>query len=215
MARMWVRWLAALPIDLGQGRFRHTAAAKQLALRAVPRPRSGARALDLGCGDGFWSERLRELGYAVTAVDIPRQYPNEDADIPYAGVVYADANAPLPFPDASFDLVWCSEVIEHLNQPDAAIAEIRRVLRPGGTAIITTPNSFFWGHYLLRVFGMSHRDWQNTGHVQFFHYRDVRRRFPTARISGYFPYTLYKREVRSPWAVRWLSPSFIIVGNAP
>jgi len=47
---------------------------------------------------------------------------------------------PLPFPDATFDLVWMTEVIEHLTRPDKAMEEVRRVLDPRGHLILSTPN---------------------------------------------------------------------------
>ncbi len=213
MARMWVQLLAIIPLDLGQGRLRHTTAAKQIAFRAVPKAGSGARVLDLGCGDGYWSERLRAFGYTVTATDVPRQYPNEDADVLYPAAIMVDANGPLPFPNASFDLVWCSEVIEHLRNYRGAVREALRVLRPGGSYIFTTPNSYFWLHYTLRCLGWSHRDWQNEGHVNFFRLRDVRALFPNATVLGYFPYALVKYTIQSSLAVRALSPSFVIVGR--
>ncbi|MEZ4465492.1 MAG: class I SAM-dependent methyltransferase [bacterium] len=53
-----------------------------------------------------------------------------------------DANAPLPFKTGSFDLVWCSEVIEHLADPAFSLKELVRVTRPGGELILTTPNSY-------------------------------------------------------------------------
>lgn len=208
--------LASLPIDLGQGCLRHTTAVKRIAFQNVPSPLGDARALDIGCGDGYWSDRLHAIGYDdVISIDIPRTYPNEDADAPYARTMHVDANAPLPFPDKSFDLVWCSEVLEHLERMDVAVAEIRRVLVPGGTAIVTTPNSYVWFHYLLRIMGLTHCDWQNQGHIHFFHYRDIRACFPRARIAGYFPYTRRAREVVHPTIVRWFSPSFVVVDEDP
>ncbi len=56
-------------------------------------------------------------------------------------IVQLDLNIhPLPYPDASFDLVTCSEVLEHVENYRAVLREIRRVLKPGGLMVVTTPN---------------------------------------------------------------------------
>jgi ubiquinone/menaquinone biosynthesis C-methylase UbiE len=55
-------------------------------------------------------------------------------------------DGPLPFPDASFDLVWASEVIEHVADTGQWLSEVRRVLAPGGRLLVTTPS-----HGRLRV----------------------------------------------------------------
>jgi SAM-dependent methyltransferase len=58
-----------------------------------------------------------------------------------SSVSQLDLNAqPLPYPDESFDLVTCSEVLEHVENFRAVLREIRRVLKPGGLMVITTPN---------------------------------------------------------------------------
>lgn len=140
----FIRYLRTLPIDIGQGEYQRTTGGKYLAWQAVPRPAPGARAVDVGCGDGYWSERLVALGYDVVAFDQPRTYPNQDSGALYSGMIACDLNSVLPLPDRSMDLVWCTEVIEHLDNPSHFISEIKRVLKSGGRAFITTPNSFFW-----------------------------------------------------------------------
>ncbi len=203
--------LSKLPIDLGQGSFKHTTKAKEIAFAAVPKDGSGKKALDVGCGDGYWSEKMIGLGYATTSVDEERTYPNVDSDHRYERMLPVDLNKALPYEDNSFDVVWCSEVIEHLTEYKLAIKEMKRVTKPGGVYIITTPNSFFWLHYLLLLFGLENKDWQNSGHVNFFHTRDIKTLFPGDRISGYFPYFVIKCEIRN--FVSLLSPNFVIVGQ--
>lgn len=60
----------------------------------------------------------------------------------------------IPFDDGSFDLVYCSEVMEHLLNPDFALTQIKRVLRPGGRLLITTPNLASWYNRIIMLFGI-------------------------------------------------------------
>jgi ubiquinone/menaquinone biosynthesis C-methylase UbiE len=98
---------------------------------------AGARVLDAGCGTGFNVHRLKEQGFDVVGLE-PAEGMRQVArrDNPDVQIVDGDVEH-LPFPDASFDFVLCIEVIRYFERPDRAIGEIRRVLRPGGTAFIT------------------------------------------------------------------------------
>ncbi|HMJ56408.1 MAG TPA: methyltransferase domain-containing protein [Polyangiaceae bacterium] len=93
------------------------------------------RALDLGAGRGELSTSLAARGYAVTAVE--RYGPQFEAKVP---LVDADLNEPFPFADASFDTSMAIEILEHLENPRRFLREIGRTLRPGGVAIVSTPN---------------------------------------------------------------------------
>jgi len=93
------------------------------------------RALDLGAGRGELSTHLAARGYAVTAVE--RYGPQFEANVP---LVDADLNEPLPFADASFDTAMAIEILEHLENPRGFLRELARALRPGGVAIVSTPN---------------------------------------------------------------------------
>ena len=105
----------------------------------------GKRVLDIACGEGYGSALLRDNGAAqVTGVDI-------DADIvARAGRVYgkaglefhaADIRCPLPFPDASFDLIVSFETIEHIAEHNLFLSELKRVLAPAGHLVISTPDA--------------------------------------------------------------------------
>ena len=190
----------AIPIDLGQAALRETTKGKRIALGAVPAARPGARALDVGCREGIQSAWLASRGYAVTGIDKQPQC---------AHGIAVDLDHGLPLPDATFDLVWCSEVIEHLRDPAATVAELRRVTRPGGLLVLTTPNSWFWLARLGCLVGLTPRRCQNADHKHFFARRDVRRLFPNAAIAGFFPYALIKRRIERLVGV--LSPTFVIV----
>ena len=94
--------------------------------------------LDVGSGNGELIDRvIREFRVVPRACD----YRGDLMTVEGVTVEVANLNSdPLPYADASFDLVTCTEVIEHLEHYRAALREMARVLRPGGVLIVTTPN---------------------------------------------------------------------------
>jgi SAM-dependent methyltransferase len=109
----------------------------------------GARALDAGCGTGFKVGRLLDRGFVVTGVE-PSVGMRERAirDNPRAEILDGDIRA-LPFPEDRFDLVVCVEVIRYLADPAPALAEIHRVLAPGGLAFVTAAPALSLNGYAL------------------------------------------------------------------
>lgn len=205
MKKKLLEFLKNLPLmDLGTGSKRHITKSKQIALKyAKEFYKPQAKVLDLGCGDGFWSEKLKQIGYQVVSSDAEKKYP--DCRI-------IDANLPLPFPDNVFNLIWSLDVIEHLASPQNIIQEIKRVLKPEGAFILTTPNSYFWLYSISKIFGLSPKDMQRKDHQHFFHYNDIKKLFPDSRIYGYFCYTApLKFKIKNSWLVSKLSPTFVIV----
>jgi len=100
----------------------------------------GRRVLDLGCRSGALTRHLLE-GNEVVGLDVDAAALAKAAALGIQTVV-ADVEEPLPFPDASFDAVVAGELLEHLRFPDALVAEVRRVLRPGGVFAGSVPNAF-------------------------------------------------------------------------
>ena len=99
---------------------------------------------DLGCGPGAHALALARRGYDVTGVDgSPRmvEAARTRAAREGVGATFAvhDVGAPLPFADASLGGVLAVHVVQHLRQPAAFIAEVRRCLRPGGHLLMTAP----------------------------------------------------------------------------
>ncbi len=105
-------------------------------LSLLPEQRA-ARILDLGAGQGYFCALMLERGYTrVEACDY------DAAKFKLSGVPFhaADLGQSIPLADRSIDTVVCIEVLEHLENHLLFFREILRVLRPGGTAILTTPN---------------------------------------------------------------------------
>jgi ubiquinone/menaquinone biosynthesis C-methylase UbiE len=107
---------------------------------AAVKPRAGAIAVDVGAGRGFITDGLLERGLRVIAVDQSRAMLEHmrsrfGAD---AAVVYLLADGhELPLDDASVEYVFANMFLHHAESPERAIAETARVLRPGGTLVIT------------------------------------------------------------------------------
>lgn len=102
--------------------------------------RPGERVLDLGCGAGRFLRALTEAGATAVGVEIAEAaLDRARRNAPGAELHLALPDGDLPLPDAAVDLVWCSEVIEHVADTARFLDEVRRVLAPGGRVLITTP----------------------------------------------------------------------------
>lgn len=104
-------------------------------------PQPGEKILDVGCSRGFYVEAMEAYAVDVVGVD------SSDVSVSQAvseHVELGDATN-LRFPDGTFDKVFSLHTIEHLPEPGALLAEIGRVLKPGGVAIIVYPWELFRG----------------------------------------------------------------------
>ena len=92
--------------------------------------------LDLGCGDGAFAAELLRAGCAVTMADVAGEaLRRARARAPEAEAVALVEGAPLPFAEDAFDVVWAGETLEHVADVVGLLAEVRRVLRWGGTLL--------------------------------------------------------------------------------
>ena len=128
-------------------------------LRTLDEFNATGSALDFGAGTGSLTRRLLQSGrfQHVSAADLLDRAPDLSIDW-----IRADLNNPLPNPPASFDTIIAAEVIEHLENPRAMMRELFRLLRPGGLAVVSTPNNESWrsllslwlrGHYVAFLDG--------------------------------------------------------------
>lgn len=111
-------------------------------LRRVNFAATPASVLEIGCGKGAMLNYLRQAGHAVVGIDV-------DADAlafcreKYPAIpVFEASGDKLPFEDGSFDTVMSFDAFEHIRDSDRHLAEVRRVLKPGGRYLLQTPNKW-------------------------------------------------------------------------
>jgi 2-polyprenyl-6-hydroxyphenyl methylase / 3-demethylubiquinone-9 3-methyltransferase len=107
----------------------------------MERVTAGERVLDVGCGEGRFTAELARAGTLVVGVDVAQEplrraherHPELDVRL------LDDGEGHWELDDASFDVVWAGEVIEHVADTAAWLSEVRRVLRSGGRLLVSTP----------------------------------------------------------------------------
>lgn len=182
--------------------------------------------LDVGCGDGVMVDRFLHLGARVVGLDSQPEALELARKLTSVGrnaVMWVRADAHnLPFSDNTFDFVTCIEVIEHLNKADLCIAEVRRILKPGGVFVVTTPEA------------SSERGVRDAFHVheftsgelsgllsEFFEYVTVKSAFPFfwerlyLRATGVLPLDIVVRNAIRLAARLGMNPFLLTAGKRP
>jgi SAM-dependent methyltransferase len=131
--------------------------------------RAGERVLDLGCGAGRFVAALRDAGADPVGVEIAESaLERARAVAPGADLRLLGPDGSIPLEHGSVDLVWCSEVLEHVADGAHLLQEARRVLRPGGRILVTVP---YHGRVKAALLGLgrfdAHFDPQGQ-HLRFF-----------------------------------------------
>lgn len=117
--------------------------------RMLPGSGAGRRLLDVGCGTGHQLARFRGRGFEVAGVDgSPAMLDEARAHNPGVDVRQTDVEQ-LPFPDATFDVILCIEVLRYLPDPVSCVREMGRVLRPGGMCLATAAPLFNLNGYWM------------------------------------------------------------------
>ena len=132
--RSWLEGLARGAFELNRRNLLELAAAS-----------APGRFCDLGCDDGAWTLQVARAARAVevAGIEIVSERAHQARTRGVQAVV-ADLNQELPFAGESFDLVHANQVIEHVSDVDRFMSEVTRVLRPGGTSLISTENGSSW-----------------------------------------------------------------------
>lgn len=129
----------------------------------------GGRVLDVGCGSGALLARLAGRAGHRAGIELSAQAAAEASKVADE-VVNLPVIGPLPFAPASFDVVVCADILEHLADPAAALATVAALCRPGGAVVISVPNVAFWQARMRLLVGV----WRyeptglfDTGHLRF------------------------------------------------
>lgn len=145
----------------------------------------GMRVLDLGCGRGrhlhalYWNETPLDIvgvdlshEEAKAALDGFAELPAPHPQSPLRSAVLSAGDAArLPFESNSFDRVLCSEVLEHVPDPDAVLAEIARIVKPGGIFAVSVPR--YWPEAICWKLSTGYHNTPG-GHVRIFHTNALR-----------------------------------------
>ena len=101
---------------------------------------AGDRVLDVGCGEGWFTAELARAGARVVGVDLAQEpLRRARSRHPELDLRLIACEGSWELPDAGFDVVWAGEVIEHVADTGAWLSEVRRVLRSGGSLLVSTP----------------------------------------------------------------------------
>lgn len=147
---------------------------EELALRLgwlLPQVPRGATVLDLGCGAGEFSAALTKAGAQVIAVDVAAEALRRARErVPGLDARLWRSGEPLPVEDNAVDVVWAGEVIEHVADVAPWLSEVRRVLRPRGVLLLSTPHH---GPLTMLRLALSPRSFQRhfdprSDHLRFF-----------------------------------------------
>jgi SAM-dependent methyltransferase len=144
----------------------------------------GERVLDLGCGLGEFTAALAEHGVEVVGCDVSQEALRLARER-FPTLEFVLSGDELPFGDATFDVVWAGEVLEHVQDGLGLLAEVRRVLVPGGRLLVSTPDH---GPIRRLWLGLSRAAFERnfdprSDHVRFFTARTLRATLEAADLG--------------------------------
>lgn len=108
----------------------------------------GGRVVDLGCGEEHFLRFLESTASEIVGVDA------RPLSGPYSRYLEADLDREIPLPEGSADLVVAKFLLEHLREPGRFLQEVRRILRPGASLVLITPNTWYYPYAVNRLLSM-------------------------------------------------------------
>jgi 2-polyprenyl-6-hydroxyphenyl methylase/3-demethylubiquinone-9 3-methyltransferase len=124
---------------------------------------AGKQALEVGCGGGFLCEEIARMGFDVTGADPSVrsiEAAKKHAKTSGLNIRYESGSGEaLPYHDSTFDIVFCCDVLEHVNHVQKVISEISRVLKPGGIFFYDTFNRTFFSKFAAINISQAWKRW--------------------------------------------------------
>jgi len=158
--------ITMLPLWLINGIYKE---ARQIRLMMLGQQACG-KLLDIGCGGGRFLNRMQRRGWVVEGIDFDAQATRRVGE-KYGIKTYTGDLLSAKMPDASFDAITMGHSIEHLVNPKATLCECLRILKPGGTLVITTPNV---ESRAAKEFGPFWRGWEPPRHLHLFNTETIK-----------------------------------------
>ena len=160
--------------------------------------------LDLGAKHGGLGRRARDAGLDVeyTGLELSGENVRRAASDGF-DVREADLAKPLPVADASYDCVFCLEILEHVTMPLALLEEMRRVLTDGGRAVVSVPSPYSWVEVYRELFGRHDPE----GHLSSFTTPVMRN---LAALAGFRVARTLGTSIRIPKTMRLISTDSIL-----
>jgi SAM-dependent methyltransferase len=170
---------------------------------------SGLRLLEIGCGRGTLLHRLTARGLDVVGVETNPVRIEESRSLYDALPIHQTSGTSLPFPDEQFDIVLSFDVLEHIPDTDAHLAEVWRVLKPRGWLLLQTPNK--WTNSIFETIRWRSFSQWKLDHCSLHNYWQLARRLSTrgfdvafADVKVVTPF--YREKVR-----RYLGPLGVLL----
>ena len=165
--------------------------------------------LDVGSRDGFFLSKLSfSFPYKITAIDIDSTALLKYKILfPEATVKILDCNESLPFKNDSYVLIFAGEIIEHLINPDQFLSEIKRILKPRGLFIGSTPNAFRYDKRIKLLMGNDPKTFSDSTHTQYFSFNSLKQ-----KLNTYFSKTKvfsYPTSLPNKYFYKLISSGFI------
>ena len=177
----------------------------KLALGIMAGREFGNNVLDVGAGKGEFADVLSKLGYRVSCVEGTKKLFEELKEKGYKSAHVDLEEENLPFPDNSFDLVVSLEVIEHLWNTDHYLSELKRVVKPNGYVLITTPNYNYWSFRLRALFGQAEKFLTQDYHKKLFTAHSL-----SQRLVPYFEILKLKGRAMVPKTRKYYTVPFFL-----
>lgn len=121
-------------------------------LDVIDRYKPGKKMLDVGCSAGFFIEAAQMRGYDVQGIEFAAAAIERSASSVRGKIVHGDVHKELDRWQQNLDWVSAFDIIEHVHDPIKFLSDIKKILKPGGLLVMSTPDT---GHYLRRLMGAS------------------------------------------------------------